>query len=216
MEGINVSTLNGLSRVTRPRNQSPVEDESLEEEQYLFLCQQICIISRKYRNDSIIATSIIERYVAKKFGFIMTCCTFSRNPSLESFSPSCHTFLPPKGAVFFCIIREIASAWEVAFVYDLVLFGLTLYKAHAMVHHNMDFVGALGRRRSLMQVLISDGSLYFVVVALSNMTNILSYYLGERRTINVCKLHFGHDDVETDAQLAGSKQGNRMGLLFRS
>ncbi|THU84657.1 hypothetical protein K435DRAFT_843579, partial [Dendrothele bispora CBS 962.96] len=70
---------------------------------------------------------------------------------------------------------QIASAWEVVFVYDLVLFSLTLYKAHTTVHDNMDFVGALGRR-SLMQVLISDGSLYFVVVALSNMTNILSFY----------------------------------------
>ncbi|THU89204.1 hypothetical protein K435DRAFT_865510 [Dendrothele bispora CBS 962.96] len=156
----------------------------------------------------------------------MTCCTVSRNASLESLSASvcmecmvaaiassafllvlhsswlerhclqlsimgteCHgrTFLPPKGAMFFCIIQalfsklrtlQVASAWEVTFVYDLVLFGLTLYKAHTTVHHNMDFVGALGRR-SLMQVLISDGSLYFAVVALSNMTNILSFYLSE-------------------------------------
>ncbi|THU80565.1 hypothetical protein K435DRAFT_495748 [Dendrothele bispora CBS 962.96] len=74
---------------------------------------------------------------------------------------------------------QAASGWEILLVYDLVLFGMTLYKARATAHDDMNFVGALGGRISLMQVLISDGSLYFVVVALSNMPNILSFYLTE-------------------------------------
>ncbi|KAK7455230.1 hypothetical protein VKT23_011103 [Stygiomarasmius scandens] len=54
-----------------------------------------------------------------------------------------------------------------------------MYKAYATARDDTRFARALGGRVSLMQVLIADGSLYFVVMALANLINILTFYLAE-------------------------------------
>ncbi|KAF5364588.1 hypothetical protein D9758_005589 [Tetrapyrgos nigripes] len=117
---------------------------------------------------------------------------------------------------------QVASAWEAIFVYDLVLLGFTLFKARQNACR-MQTLKSIGRG-SLMQVLVSDGKLYFVVVDLSNALNIVSFYAGlspsncsvltqlfmpgqftgsQGRSSDVCELHLSLHDVKTDAKLAG-------------
>jgi len=52
---------------------------------------------------------------------------------------------------------EFASAWEAIFLYDSVLFGLTLHKARTTANDTIRLTDAFGDRVSLMQVVIADG-----------------------------------------------------------
>ncbi|KAJ7484783.1 hypothetical protein B0H11DRAFT_2231460 [Mycena galericulata] len=65
--------------------------------------------------------------------------------------------------------RRLAAAWGGMGVFDCTIFFLTLYRA-------------LTRWRSsdvnLLTVLIRDGSIYFGVIAMSNLANILTFLLG--------------------------------------
>ncbi|KAJ7152064.1 hypothetical protein C8R46DRAFT_483994 [Mycena filopes] len=61
---------------------------------------------------------------------------------------------------------RLAAAWGGMGVFDLTIFGLTLYRA-------------LSRRRArgvdLISVLLRDGSIYFGVILLANVANILTF-----------------------------------------
>ncbi|KAF5364680.1 hypothetical protein D9758_005596 [Tetrapyrgos nigripes] len=121
---------------------------------------------------------------------------------------------------------QVASAWEALFVYDVILLGFTLFKARQNACDGTQMLGSIGGRVSLMQVLVSDGTLYFVVVDLSNAVNIVSFYASlspsncsiltqlfipdyftsfQGRSSNICKLHLSLHDVKTNAKLAGSQ-----------
>ncbi|KAJ7101348.1 hypothetical protein B0H15DRAFT_815760 [Mycena belliarum] len=65
---------------------------------------------------------------------------------------------------------SLASAWAGLAVFDCMIFLLTLYKAFS-------------RRRpigtGLFTVLLRDGSIYFGVILMSNLSNILTFALGD-------------------------------------
>ncbi|KAJ7151948.1 hypothetical protein C8R46DRAFT_1357579 [Mycena filopes] len=76
---------------------------------------------------------------------------------------------------------RIASGWEALFVLDSVIFGMTIYNAHATRQRapplNMNDVRFNPESSlSLHQVLIRDGAQYFGLVALANLANISTYY----------------------------------------
>ncbi|KAJ7232311.1 hypothetical protein B0H12DRAFT_192675 [Mycena haematopus] len=85
--------------------------------------------------------------------------------------------LPPTGASG-CIaayshsqrIRG-AGAWEALLAGDVLLLGFTLYWAYT---HNRDIPTG-----SLWHLLIRDGALYFVIISLANLANILMFYFGD-------------------------------------
>ncbi|KAF9029095.1 hypothetical protein BDZ89DRAFT_1065621 [Hymenopellis radicata] len=61
--------------------------------------------------------------------------------------------------------RRIASAWEALFIYDSILFTLTILKT---------------RRREpsdVIALLVRDGAIYFAVTAIANFMNILTFYI---------------------------------------
>ncbi|THH16608.1 hypothetical protein EW146_g4069 [Bondarzewia mesenterica] len=60
--------------------------------------------------------------------------------------------------------RRLAVAWSGVLVFDTCVFSLTSWKALK-----------LGRRGRLLNTLLRDGTLYFVALALANLSNVLSY-----------------------------------------
>jgi len=77
-------------------------------------------------------------------------------PVLSSFV-GCSQFMPSvKG-------RSSAVAWTVLSVFDSVIFSLTLYKA---------FV--IGRGTRLLNVIVRDGTIYFLVLFIMNVSNIFN------------------------------------------
>ncbi|KAL5476769.1 hypothetical protein ACEPAI_2955 [Sanghuangporus weigelae] len=64
----------------------------------------------------------------------------------------------------------LAAAWGGLLLFDSVIFTLTLVKAIA--------IWKLGTRR-LFHVLVRDGTIYYLVLAMANLSNILTFLIGE-------------------------------------
>ncbi|KAJ6548217.1 hypothetical protein DFH09DRAFT_1039693, partial [Mycena vulgaris] len=66
--------------------------------------------------------------------------------------------------------RILAGAWAGMATFDSMIFSLTLYQA--LNQHNLN-------GRTLLSVLIRDGSVYFGVIVAANLSNILTFLLAE-------------------------------------
>ncbi|KAJ3840266.1 hypothetical protein F5878DRAFT_613746 [Lentinula raphanica] len=67
---------------------------------------------------------------------------------------------------------HLASAWEALFCYDSILFGFTLYQTYKSRHG----IG-MSHHIPLVSLMLRDGAIYFAVMALANLSNILTFYL---------------------------------------
>ncbi|CAK5272454.1 unnamed protein product [Mycena citricolor] len=74
--------------------------------------------------------------------------------------------------------RRIGFAWIGMLVFDAMILGLTISKA--FMRQERGTVSSLGTGRpiSLAATLVRDGTLYFLVMALANIGNIISYIYG--------------------------------------
>jgi len=77
-------------------------------------------------------------------------------PVLSGFV-GCAQYTPPAGG------RYAAIAWTGVTVFDSIVFSLTLYKAFT-----------IGRGIPLLDVIVRDGTIYFSVLFIMNLANILS------------------------------------------
>ncbi|KAI0726586.1 hypothetical protein C8Q72DRAFT_845211 [Fomitopsis betulina] len=85
--------------------------------------------------------------------------------STISLSGGCHTGISRATAV------RLAVAWESLFVFDCMIFSLTMYKTwkHRQPLRN--------NRLDLITMMSRDGALYFAVMACANLSNTLTFYL---------------------------------------
>ncbi|KAF8874534.1 hypothetical protein BD779DRAFT_250683 [Infundibulicybe gibba] len=67
---------------------------------------------------------------------------------------------------------RLATAWEALFAYDSMIFALTLIKTWRAAW-NIDI---RKQRLPVITLLLRDGAIYFAVMALSNLANILTFY----------------------------------------
>ncbi|KAJ4482601.1 hypothetical protein J3R30DRAFT_2195404 [Lentinula aciculospora] len=67
---------------------------------------------------------------------------------------------------------HLASAWEALFCYDTILFGFTLYQTRKSLHTTR-----MSLHIPLVSLILRDGAVYFAVMALANMANILTFYI---------------------------------------
>ncbi|KAJ3817223.1 hypothetical protein F5880DRAFT_1618484 [Lentinula raphanica] len=105
-------------------------------------------------------------------GIVMV--TFSLSglpPTLTLFkSVGCHEIFNQRSAIFNSI------GWALVLVYDALLFGMTLFKAHRARYESYG-VKLPGGQPSLFTIMVQDGDIYFGVVASVNLINVLSYYV---------------------------------------
>ncbi|KAJ7128519.1 hypothetical protein C8R44DRAFT_979192 [Mycena epipterygia] len=86
--------------------------------------------------------------------------------TLEGFN-GCHTAIPKSTAVW------LAGAWEAQLAYDLLVFCLTVRVAWR------DRSAIRLVPGSLVEILARDGALYFGIIVLANLANVLTLYLGD-------------------------------------
>ncbi|KAJ7260582.1 hypothetical protein C8J57DRAFT_478177 [Mycena rebaudengoi] len=79
--------------------------------------------------------------------------------------PQCTNLIYPESA------KRIAGAWLVEFGLDLLIFGLTLFRGLTQSYRE-------NSRFRLIHCLVRDGALYFVVILVSNLMNILMLLFG--------------------------------------
>ncbi|KAJ6511677.1 hypothetical protein DFH09DRAFT_1197742 [Mycena vulgaris] len=69
----------------------------------------------------------------------------------------------------------VAIPWEAVFVYDVMIFCLLFYKSHRTRRDS----GLRWAQIPLLSLLIRDGSIYFALMAIVNLANILTSYIAE-------------------------------------
>ncbi|KAF6756422.1 hypothetical protein DFP72DRAFT_285596 [Ephemerocybe angulata] len=92
---------------------------------------------------------------------------FGQKSSVAEQSAGCHTSLSRISAI------RLAGAWEALFLYDSILFSLTLYKTLKERKDNR----ITGINIDLVSLILRDGCMYFAVMALCNLANILTFYV---------------------------------------
>ncbi|KAJ7187440.1 hypothetical protein GGX14DRAFT_485543 [Mycena pura] len=83
----------------------------------------------------------------------------------QSNSVGCHIAFSEKLGVY------LAVPWEALFTYDVVIFTALLYKSL----HKRSESGL--RRHPILSLLVRDGAIYFVIMALVNLANIITYFV---------------------------------------
>jgi len=91
---------------------------------------------------------------------------FNRNLSTPP-DQGCHILFSSQNTA------QMAIGWEGLLVVDTIMFALTVYKA-CRVHLQ---IGTIRIGRSLFSVVVRDGSIYFLAIALFNLANIISLYI---------------------------------------
>ncbi|KAJ7768642.1 hypothetical protein DFH07DRAFT_1007902, partial [Mycena maculata] len=78
-------------------------------------------------------------------------------------------------AVWYLIsVLDLATVWEALFAYDLLIFAIILFRSSQLRRRNR----TPGAFPPLISLLRRDGATYFVAMALANLLNIISFYVG--------------------------------------
>ncbi|THU81415.1 hypothetical protein K435DRAFT_785021 [Dendrothele bispora CBS 962.96] len=77
---------------------------------------------------------------------------------------------------------KTATFWEVVFVYDLVIFCLLLRRVMELRKDALRSVNYTRQVPTLVKLLIRDGTIYFMFMALMNLTNIFFLYFSDLRS----------------------------------
>jgi len=81
----------------------------------------------------------------------------------------CHIGISKETAV------RLAVAWECLFVYDSLLFILTVRKTFTARHRHE--LGGLATSVPILSLILRDGAIYFAVMAFANFCNIVTFYI---------------------------------------
>ncbi|KAJ6564986.1 hypothetical protein DFH09DRAFT_1158265 [Mycena vulgaris] len=65
---------------------------------------------------------------------------------------------------------RLAGCWEALFVFDSIVFGLTVYNAYTTRDRMIP-------RSNIHTLVLRDGAMYFGIMALANLANIATYYV---------------------------------------
>ncbi|THU85887.1 hypothetical protein K435DRAFT_805541 [Dendrothele bispora CBS 962.96] len=72
---------------------------------------------------------------------------------------------------------EGAAGWEAIFLFDTLLFVMTILRAHK-IQKELDVTSLkIGNRPSLLSIVVRDGSIYFAAMASANLLNIITFYI---------------------------------------
>jgi hypothetical protein len=85
-----------------------------------------------------------------------------------------------RGTVSAATAEHLAIAWECLFAYDTLLFALTLARGLSDARERARTRASRSRTRSaqgLVALMTRDGVMYYCIVALANLGNVLTFYI---------------------------------------
>jgi hypothetical protein len=102
-------------------------------------------------------------------GATVVSLAFSESTIATSLYPiGCHDVLTLKNSAL------VAVGWELVLFYDTLLFSMTLFKAYrARFTPKVKAMEGL----SLFTIIIRDGTIYFGIMVLANLINVLTFYI---------------------------------------
>nr|GAT43261.1 predicted protein [Mycena chlorophos] len=145
--------------------------------QYFALFSQVCVavmlMMRTYalyeRSRTILAFMLAVTLAAFSFAVYRILGSDDDNtlsPLLQSFGCPVATARPKS--------VRLGEAWSMMLVFDVMIFGLTLWKA-LRLYAKHGVTSRTGRSGGLVEILLRDGSVYFALMVIANAFNIASY-----------------------------------------
>ncbi|KAJ6506928.1 hypothetical protein C8R45DRAFT_971000 [Mycena sanguinolenta] len=89
-------------------------------------------------------------------------------------SPGCYSATPPHRQL------QIAGLWEAMFIADIIFLGLTLYRGYTQSR----LLDAGLQSGTLWHVIVRDGVIYYFIICIANLINIIIYYSVNDSNIN--------------------------------
>jgi len=94
--------------------------------------------------------------------------------TFPTITAGCHMALSEETGI------HIAVAWEALFVYDTLVVALTLRKTYnARPQHNFTSI----RRIDIISLVLRDGAVYYAVMAMANLANLLTFYMPSSKAV---------------------------------
>ncbi|KAJ4470175.1 hypothetical protein J3R30DRAFT_3686564 [Lentinula aciculospora] len=93
----------------------------------------------------------------------------SKSSNITYVNPGCRNLSPDMSSA-----ATVAAGWEGILLIDIVLFALTMWKAH---YTHLQLVNTSRIGVSLFAVVVRDGSIYFLIMASLNLVNIITFYI---------------------------------------
>lgn len=157
---------------------TPVSDESCQtyitSRELLFFFQQILVCL-------ILTLRIYALYSRSKrllTWMIVIVCSLG---GITAGTSGLHSDIVPGFNCFESLSEKIAVSpglgWVTLLAYELLIFILTLHK----ICETRGLSLAMSRR-NILDIIFQDGAMYFAVMTLSNLPNILTYYFGSNTT----------------------------------
>ncbi|KAF9071454.1 hypothetical protein BDP27DRAFT_1446347 [Rhodocollybia butyracea] len=104
-------------------------------------------------------------------GATVASLAFSESTPVPSpFPIGCHDVLNTKNAAL------VAVGWEAVLIYDTLLSSMTLFKAYQARFQPKP---KEMKRLSLLTIIMRDGTIYFGIMALTNLVNVLTFYASQ-------------------------------------
>ncbi|KAJ6622843.1 hypothetical protein B0H10DRAFT_2013005 [Mycena sp. CBHHK59/15] len=147
------------------------------------LFRQILLVVQVVVVDLILSLRVYAMYgLDKRILYILCCGTVmgmgitgwsisaqQNSRALEDYSvPGCFIPLSHDSG------SHLVAVWEALLAYDLLIFGIILFRSSRI--RLRDTVASSST--PIMYLMLRDGALYFVAMALANLSNIISFYIG--------------------------------------
>ncbi|KAJ7660215.1 hypothetical protein DFH06DRAFT_1194023 [Mycena polygramma] len=81
--------------------------------------------------------------------------------------PGCHSAYPRSSG------HRLGIAWEVVLLCDMLVFALTVRRAYIQRRSCLRYKG------TLIEMMVTDGAMYFGIMVLTNLANVVTLYLGD-------------------------------------
>ncbi|KAJ7643562.1 hypothetical protein FB45DRAFT_1020398 [Roridomyces roridus] len=173
------TTMRGSSSLLYPSTKQAVSPTSCSKKEWGW---QILMLSLEFLIEVTLALRVVAMYGLHRIlclCFVGATCTmlgvalwatieYGEHPDLieDPGLPGCHAAFGRAAAL------RPATIWELTLLFDSVVFVLTVRRAYQ--RHSLPLYSG-----SLMQRMATDGSMYFGIILLSNLANVLSLYLGD-------------------------------------
>ncbi|THU85071.1 hypothetical protein K435DRAFT_843407, partial [Dendrothele bispora CBS 962.96] len=123
-----------------------------------------------------ISSSLTKSAIVLKFELDLQLTNFLKREIEPSNVGGCHM-----GYTGLLDAAKTAGFWEAIFVYDVIIFILLLQKAH-QVKKELALWTDYTPAPSLLNIIVKDGTIYFIIIATANLINIICFYFSDLRS----------------------------------
>jgi len=145
--------------------------------------RQIVLVVQEFGVGILLALRVYALYDRSRRILIILCCVAIIISGICGWSLTGQKSTPaPEDGGLGCFISlskasaiHIASAWEALFVYDIFVFSATIFRTYHLRFRYRISASDI----PITALILRDGAMYFAMMALVNLSNIITFYVGD-------------------------------------